>query len=376
VRVAVVHNLGPGGARRRLEEQVRHLAADVIEVCLATAMPLRESAIRIPCSLTAARLPRPLRPPARYSDFWQLVLAWSRVGKVVKRLRPDVVFANSCRFLHAPPALRAFGVPSLYFCDEARRIDYEATAAAMRNTSSSTAYYPLYRMERRLDRASVAAAGSLATVSNYSAAEITRAYDRDATVVGMGVREDFRPGSRLPVHLLSVGALIAAKGHADVIRVASLTTRRWPVLIVAPRANPSEESRLRALGYEIGVDVQVRVAIPDAELVSAYQSAQATLYLSRGEPLGLASLEAQACGSPAIVAKEGGLPETVIDGRSGWVVPGVEAAAICIDALDDRDRRAEMSRRAAEHGAAATWKRSAEAVLALLEAVARRSEPR
>ena len=40
MKVAVVHNLAEGGARRRMLEQTRRLAADVVEVCLGTATPV------------------------------------------------------------------------------------------------------------------------------------------------------------------------------------------------------------------------------------------------------------------------------------------------------------------------------------------------
>jgi glycosyltransferase involved in cell wall biosynthesis len=47
--------------------------------------------------------------------------------------------------------------------------------------------------------------------------------------------------------------------------------------------------------------------------------------------LGLASLESQACGTPVIVADEGGLPETIEPDRTGFAVrrnPAAAAAAL------------------------------------------------
>ena len=42
LRVAVVHNLKPGGARRRMTAQVERLDADVTEFCLGTASTYSE----------------------------------------------------------------------------------------------------------------------------------------------------------------------------------------------------------------------------------------------------------------------------------------------------------------------------------------------
>ncbi|MGH7931765.1 MAG: glycosyltransferase, partial [Candidatus Binataceae bacterium] len=46
------------------------------------------------------------------------------------------------------------------------------------------------------------------------------------------------------------------------------------------------------------------------------------------EGLGVAALEAMACGLPAIVTASGGLGETVEDGRSGVKVPPADAGAL------------------------------------------------
>ena len=94
-----------------------------------------------------------------------------------------------------------------------------------------------------------------------------------------------------------------------------------PVVLVAPRPEPSETHRLEALAARAGVRLDVRIGVDDVALRDLYRDALATVYVARREPLGLVALEAQAAGSPVIVADEGGLPETVADGRSGFVVP-------------------------------------------------------
>ena len=45
------------------------------------------------------------------------------------------------------------------------------------------------------------------------------------------------------------------------------------------------------------------------------------------EGLGLAALEAAACGLPVLVGDSGGAPETVLDGTSGRVLPTDDAGA-------------------------------------------------
>jgi phosphatidyl-myo-inositol dimannoside synthase len=46
------------------------------------------------------------------------------------------------------------------------------------------------------------------------------------------------------------------------------------------------------------------------------------------EGLGLAALEAAACGLPVIIGDSGGAPETVRDGETGYVVPASDHRAL------------------------------------------------
>jgi len=377
MKVVVLHNLPAGGARRRLAQQLERLDVEVAEICLGTAKPITADAQVVGLTRRAPEAHPALRPPLRYADLAALRRAWHRAGALAASAGADVIYANPCKVLQAPAGLLAGGLPpAVYFCDEPRRVDYEPSAQAMRNPRTRLLYAPLYRTERALDRRAVARAAHILTNSRYTARAIAAAYGRDAEAVPMGVPERLlagdgsarAPGS--PRHLLTVGALIPGKGHELVIRAAA--GGPWPVVLVTPRPDPSEEARLRGVAAAVGVTLEVRVGVSDDELRETYNSAFATLYLARAEPLGLVSLEAQACGSPVVVADEGGLPETVRDGESGFVVAREPAAAAAaLTRLGEGDRRAVMGAAARAHARAWTWKASAERVQAALEDVAR-----
>ena len=87
---------------------------------------------------------------------------------------------------------------------------------------------------------------------------------------------------------------------------------------------------LRALAD--GRDIAFVGSVSEAELVARYRRALCVVlpstYKNRfgadtavPELLGQTLLEGQACGTPAIATNVGGMPETVIDGVTGYIVP-------------------------------------------------------
>jgi glycosyltransferase involved in cell wall biosynthesis len=74
--------------------------------------------------------------------------------------------------------------------------------------------------------------------------------------------------------------------------------------------------------------------VPYAEVVDWMRSADVVVVPSRREPLGLAAIEALACGVPVIASRVGGLAETVVDGVNGVLVDPNDPGAIKL-ALDE-----------------------------------------
>jgi UDP-glucose:tetrahydrobiopterin glucosyltransferase len=76
--------------------------------------------------------------------------------------------------------------------------------------------------------------------------------------------------------------------------------------------------------------VTVHQGVPRTSLWEAMARAAVVLYPARwDEPFGLAAAEAQACGTPVVAFRRGGLSEVILDGVTGFLVPpdDVRAAA-------------------------------------------------
>jgi len=82
-----------------------------------------------------------------------------------------------------------------------------------------------------------------------------------------------------------------------------------------------------------------------------YQAADLYLHPARADTFPTTVLEALACGTPVVASAVGGIPEQVIEGRTGFLVPVGDARALAgrvLDLLADEGRRLRMGRLAAE----------------------------
>ena len=74
--------------------------------------------------------------------------------------------------------------------------------------------------------------------------------------------------------------------------------------------------------------VQIWPAAPHARIAELMRAADVVVVPSRREPLGLAAVEALACGTPVIASAVGGLREVVRDGENGLLIPPADPAAL------------------------------------------------
>lgn len=110
----------------------------------------------------------------------------------------------------------------------------------------------------------------------------------------------------------------------------ALRTRKSdaPRLALAGLSRPSDEDWQHAeeLGVRGCIDDLGTISGP--ELVSLYQRASVFVSSSDEEGLGIAIIEAMACGVPVVSTDSGGPGESIVDGETGYLVPCGDAGAI------------------------------------------------
>ena len=220
---------------------------------------------------------------------------------------------------------------------------------------------PRYALPRRMIRWTADKAQGLVSVSQAIKDEMVRIGIDSARVhvLRNGVDLDaFRPVDRAaarkrldvePPMLLSIGHLIARKGHDIVIRALSLL----PDVTLLVVGEGPEEGALRRLADSLDLHHRVRFlgTIPHERLHEIYSAADALVLASDREGLPNVLLEAMASGTPVVAARVWGTPEVVTSQAAGILIPErtPEATAAAVQTLlADPPSRAE-TRAHAEH---------------------------
>jgi glycosyltransferase involved in cell wall biosynthesis len=360
-RVAFVHlDLGDGGAQRQALLLARHLDPGryrPLIACLrghgALVAPARGAGLDV---LVLGRLGQP----------WDLGAA-TVLARALRRRGTEIVQVP--RYSRVVPyaalAARLAGVRLLVVHDHAR---YAAPPPARRVADAL-----LLRRARY-----VAVAEALA--ESLGAEGI--APERIAVVPPGIERARFAAGSAdagrgaigAPPHALV--ALVPArldpmKGHADLIAAAARLADRWPTLVIALAGDGPMRAPLEALAAATGLAGRIRFLGVRADMADLLAACDLVVLPSRVEGMPAALIEAASAGRAVVATAVGGVPELVADGRTGWLVPPRDPAALAAaleDALSDPAERARRGTSARDEAArfaieavaaqlAGTWER-------------------
>ena len=182
-------------------------------------------------------------------------------------------------------------------------------------------------------------------------------------------------------YVLAVGTLEPRKNLGALIAAfAALpeSLRRSVVLAVAGGGgwlgvDPAEEARRAGVGDR----VTVLGPVADEDLPHLYAGAEVFAYPSLAEGFGLPALEALACGAPAVVSGVSSLPEVVGEAAVPIDPLDVDSLRAALERLlGDGDLRARLRAAGPRQAARFSWRRTAEATLAVYRRRLAESPPR
>lgn len=315
MRIAMITNqLALGGAETQMAALARAVAAAGHEVRVVSLLP--------PCALAAELeadgvpvFATNLRRPGGVVDLIRFF----------NRFRPEVAHAH---LFHANLAAR---IARLVCPIPVVISTIHSLAESSRRSADVRWRDRLYRVTDTLSDATVCVAGAVAkrhieakAVSAARARVIPNGVDtarfRPDAEARRGMRESLGLGDRFT--WVAVGRLIWKKNYA--LMLDAMARAGAGVLLIAG-AGPDED-RLRETASRTGVDA--RLLGNRADVPALLNAGDALVLSSDVEGLPMALLEAAACGLPAVATDVGGVRDIVEDGRTGFVVPPGDAAAL------------------------------------------------
>ena len=160
------------------------------------------------------------------------------------------------------------------------------------------------------------------------------------------VRRGIDPGRPL---IVFVGRIARQKGLDHLLRAAAQIDHAAQLVLLAGAPDtPEIAAEIRELcdaAQAAGTSlVWIEEMVPRPELIQVLSHATAFVCPSIYEPFGLVNLEAMACEAAVVASAVGGIPEIVVDGETGYLVP-CDAEAVASDTTAARHFEATLAER-------------------------------
>ncbi len=152
------------------------------------------------------------------------------------------------------------------------------------------------------------------------------------------------PGANeIPV-VVMVARFTPFKDHETMLRAFALVKRPARLRLIGDGPTRGDIERLIA---ELGIADRVELLGDRGDVAQQLCAADIFVLASHTEHLPISILEAMRAGLPVIASHVGGVPELVVHGKTGWLVPAEsisELARTLNDLIDDQEKRASFGR--------------------------------
>ena len=258
-----------------------------------------------------------------------LPAAW-QLSRVIRELQPDVVHAHDSHGLAAAATALSIGSPPRRpALVAARRVDFHLGD----NSFSRWKHKQVTRFVAASEAIRAMLIGDGIAPERIVTVHEGIDVERVSAVEPLNVREEYW----FPPHSVIVGniaALVPHKGQKFLVDAAAIVVREMPearFLLVG-------EGELHdALAHQIKhlrLDQHVVLTGFRNDMLGVLKGLDLFVMSSLAEGLGTALLDAMALGRPIVATRAGGIPEVVVHGETGLLVPPRDAAALAAAVLD------------------------------------------
>jgi glycosyltransferase involved in cell wall biosynthesis len=341
MKIAVFHNLPSGGAKRALHGNIKYLVkeheVDVFVPSTANEdyLPLENIVNKLKIYPVKNNIFSFIYSAIRYFPSPTSLLELKKTQKIIaeeiNKNEYDVVIAEQDRFVMAPFFLEYIKKPLVYYCQQPNCYRYKISRklykeAGLEYKNILHGFYlksfgsQLIKHDKKYSRYSK----YIVTNSNFTKELILKNYGIEAHVSYLGVDNKLFNSKEISKEnfVLSVGQCIPEKGFGFILKsLAKINIDIRPELVlVTDQGNIHWKNYLKKLAVEMNVKLTILHLISDEELVILYNKAKLIVYTPYMEPFGLVPLEAMSCGTPVVGVNEGGVTETVLNGKTGILI--------------------------------------------------------
>lgn len=148
--------------------------------------------------------------------------------------------------------------------------------------------------------------------------------------------------------VLFVGRITRQKGISQLIQAIPQIDPNAQIVLCAGAPDTQEladECKNLILEMQKTRDgvIWIQEMMPHSELRILYSHATVFATPSLYEPFGIINLEAMSCGTPVVGSAVGGIPEIIIDGETGYLVPLKAKSATNFDPVDPKDFQTQFA---------------------------------
>lgn len=126
--------------------------------------------------------------------------------------------------------------------------------------------------------------------------------------------------------VLFVGRITRQKGISQLIQAIPQIAEEAQIVLCAGAPDTEElalecKTMIEEVQKKRGGVIWIQEMMPHSELRILYSHATVFVTPSLYEPFGIINLEAMSCGTPVVGSAVGGIPEIIVDGETGFLVP-------------------------------------------------------
>lgn len=316
MKIAVFYNLTFSGAKRTVLEHVKGLkvlghAVDVYtldtEHDIFDPGTVADNEYRYEYKQIVVNVPFLKRVMRDLGDFNRLKSVHQKIAQDIDDKKYDIALIHTDRLTQAPYVLRFLKTKNVYLCLEPLKMVYEYGLRVPDNLSIFNKAYEAYNryIRKKIDRENARASNYSMSISYFGRELMIQAFDMYPKVSYLGVNVEQFKNLDIPKknQILLVGQKLKLNGYEYALEAIKLIP---------------EKIRPELKILSISKDVNKRLS--DGEIIKLYNESLITLSLSNFDTFGLVALESLACEVPVIAFNVAGYRETMISGKTGYLV--------------------------------------------------------